>query len=266
MKRFLLLALTILFLANPAFAVLKVATLNCFLFFSPNYDGARGMSIEPLSPEQYRVKAHNLAALIADSDVDVVGLQEIGSEADATELIRALAAAGQRGWKVCYVQGKDTYTGQNVAALVRETDRVQVVNFRRDRSLEGLSKHLVLTVEADGRRYTSCIVHLIRPIGAEGISKHARQLASLSEWSQNSTSVVVLGDFNDIGKSLLPLNSADHLTRGAPTHLSGKAFDHVYGTDLPHAAKVVRPPIAPKPNKATLAVWTDHYLLTATLP
>jgi hypothetical protein len=264
-----LLAISFLFLAfaSLALADIKVSTLNCYLLFSPANVERTAMKREVMPAETYRVKVEHLASMIAASGADIVGLQEIGSKAELTDLSRALSQSTGKKWSVCFVQGRDTYTGEDVGALVCERPGLHLVKYQRVPGLSSLSKHLVVTLVADGKDYHIAVVHLIRPIRESGIEKHGKQLMALDSWVRSqSGAVVVMGDFNDTGKALLGLRSAGELTHWSATHLSGKSFDNIYSLPAPTQAMVQRPRYPKKPNKLTVATWTDHYLLEATVP
>ncbi len=135
-------------------------------------------------------------------------------------------------------------------------------------ALENLSKHLLVTLDADGKRYAVLVVHLLRPIGKNEL-KHQAQLDSIRDWVESvkkntpDTTIVVLGDFNNDGKKLLPLEDSAAVTDYAPTHLTGKAYDHIFTSGKLNAVEIVRPPLPKRPNDTLKALWTDHFLVSA---
>lgn len=245
---------------SPLWAALKVGTLNCFFLVDPARAKEGQLSEKTPTPEVYVEKLENLSGLVRG--LDVVGLQEIGSE------IEAKALAKQAGAVSRFVQGKDTYTGQDVATLVTERPGLSIRGATRVAELEKLSKHLLVTVEEGGTRYAILNVHLIRPIG-KNAEKHAQQIAAIRAWIESlrqrapETVVVVLGDFNNPSANLLPLCDSLEATAGAPTHLDKKPFDRIFTSGTMTAATVVRPPYPKRPNDLLKSLWTDHYLLTA---
>ncbi len=265
---FLKTGLLVLLFTQSLSAKIDVATLNCYLYFSPANAESTRMDREPISPENYARKTENLASLIVKAEVEFVGLQEIGSKIEADDLAAALTTATGSKWRAYFTQGKDTYTGEDIAVLLKERAGIRVVSYGRVPELEkDLSKHLVVSVDADGRRYKIAVVHLIRPIGPEGMSKHARQLDALRQWiSVGSSDVMVLGDFNDVGKDLLELKSANDSLGWPATHIGNKALDHLYGSRDFSNPRLIRPPYATRPNDLQRSLWTDHYLLAATAP
>jgi endonuclease/exonuclease/phosphatase family metal-dependent hydrolase len=241
-------------------AALRVGSLNCYFLVDPARPGEGRLAERTPTPEVYAAKLGNLAGLVAG--IDVVALQEVGSE------IEARALAERAGLRVRFVQGKDTYTGQDVATLVAERPGLVVRGATRVRELENLSKHLLVLVEEGGVRYAVLNVHLLRPIGRNE-EKHRAQLAAIADWAaatkarEPATVVVVLGDFNNPARAILPLLDSGEATAFAPTHLDHKAFDRVFTSGRLSEVEVVRPPYPKRPNDLLKALWTDHFLVKA---
>jgi endonuclease/exonuclease/phosphatase family metal-dependent hydrolase len=249
---------------SVAFADLKVGTLNCYFLFDPAKPEKTRLADKGPTTEQYPKKIGNLTSLI--TGLDVIGLQEIASGHEAKEL--AKKAGGYRAW---FVQGKDTFTGQDVATLVKEDSQIKVISAQRNSTLEGLSKHLVVLLTEGSTRYAILNVHLIRPIG-QNKEKHAAQLKAIEAWvaatkaNDANTVIVVLGDFNDSRKGMLPLLSeSGSFTGYAPTHLANEAYDWIFTSGKLSAVEIVRPPYPKRPNDDLKMIWTDHYLLKATV-
>lgn len=137
-------------------------------------------------------------------------------------------------------------------------------------ALEGPSKHLLVSLEAEGKTYAVLVVHLLRPIG-KNAEKHETQLAAIRPWVESmkknapDTTIVVIGDFNNEGKALLPLTDSAALNGYAPTHLNGSAYDHIFSSGKLSAVEIVRPPYPKRPNDLLKSLWTDHYLVKASL-
>jgi uncharacterized protein YfaT (DUF1175 family) len=260
-RRFVLLAPLWLFV-SVAFADLKVGTLNCYFLFDPSKPEKTQLSDKGPTKEQYPKKIQNLASLI--TGLDVIGLQEIASDNEAKDL--AKKAGTYRAW---FVQGKDTFTGQDVAMLVKEDSRIKVISAQRNSALEGLSKHLVVLLTEGSTRYAILNVHLIRPIG-QNKEKHAAQLKAIEAWiaatkaNDANTVIVVVGDFNDSRKGMLPLSESGALTGYAPTHLANETYDWIFTSGKLSAVEIVRPPYPKRPNDDLKMVWMDHYLVKAT--
>ena len=127
-----------LVLASSASAALKIGTLNCFLLVDPARPPEGRLRDKIPLPEIYEAKVDNLAGFIAG--LDVVGIQEVGSEREAGAL------ASKAGYKMRFVQGKDTFTGEDVATLISPRPGLVIQSASRVRELENLSKHLLVTV------------------------------------------------------------------------------------------------------------------------
>lgn len=257
--------LTSLFLALicSAWADLKIGTLNTYLLFEEGSKSGGQLESRALPPKIYAQKVSNLASLM--SGLDFVALQELGGEVDAQNLAKA---AGP--YQTAFVQGRDTFTGQDVSALILRRKGLLLKRSSRVPTLENLSKHLLVSLEADGKAYAVLVVHLLRPIG-KNAEKHEAQFASIRTWIESikksapDTSIVVIGDFNNDGKVLLPLTDSAALNGYAPTHLNGSAYDHIFSSGKLSAVDVVRPPYPKRPNDLLKSLWTDHYLVKATL-
>jgi len=269
MKR-LGLSLLFLLLTLSLAAQVRVATMNCYLLFKPGIEHRGKIDNEhAMSESVYSAKVSNLMKLVPD--LDFVGLQEIGGRAELEDLARA------GGYKWAFAPGKDTFTGEEVGALYK-LNNWQVRVQGRVASLDRLvSKHLLVIANQGNRRMEFLVVHLIRPIGANA-AKHQAQLEAIAAWAKEqlthdpALSIVVLGDTNDDtvrkGSSLLGFGrEANELTAFAPTHLVGKPFDRLIllGQGAWYNAEITRPPYPRKPSETQKTLYTDHYVLAATL-
>lgn len=160
----------LLALVSSLSAAIKVGTLNCFFLVDPSRPPEGQLSEKAPTPAIYAAKLENLSGLI--KGLDVVGIQEVGSEKETQALARAA------GYQPFFVQGKDTFTGQDVGAMVSIRPGLSVKKATRVSALESLSKHLLVTLEVDGARYAVLVVHLLRPIG-KNETKHLAQLAAI---------------------------------------------------------------------------------------
>jgi hypothetical protein len=264
------LTLAVLLSVAAVAAEIRVATLNCYLCFDPAVDHPGKIDDENrMTPEEYQSKITNLASLVKDSDF--IGLEEMGGRDE----VEALAA--KTGFEWAFAQGKDTYTGENVAGLYRLPGWKVTVNGRVAALDKVLSKHLLVTAKKGSETVRFLVIHLLRPIGANE-AKHQGQLSAIRTWADEvlrlepASTIVVLGDTNDTktvaGSSLLGVGrEANELTGFAATHLDGHPYDRliVLGVGSWAAAEIVRPPYPKRPNNDTKRVWTDHYLLTGRL-
>ncbi|HTJ77844.1 MAG TPA: hypothetical protein VL357_02515 [Rariglobus sp.] len=261
--KLLRLILLALILVSSLSAEIKIGTLNCYLLFAPGSDPGGQLTDKMLSPEAYTEKVTHLASLV--KGLDFVGLEEIGSEVDTKNMAKAAGT-----YQPLFVQGKDTYTGEDVGALVLKRSGLTVKKASRVSSLENLSKHLLVTLDADGKRYAVLVVHLLRPIGKNEL-KHEAQLDSIRDWVESvknstpDTTIIVLGDFNNDGKKLLPLEDSAAVSDYVPTHLTGKVFDHIFTSGKLHDVEIVRPPLPKRSNDTLKSLWTDHFLVEASV-
>lgn len=220
-----------------------------------------------LDEARYKEKIKDLAKLAASVKPDVIGLEEIGSDLEATDLPEAIKGEWPGGgdWEVCFVEGKDHQTGEDVATLVRK-NAAKVKGFSREKGLAHLSKLLVTRLEADGKLYFFLTVHLVRPIGNQK-PHHEQQLGELRKWvgdTKSSGSVVVVGDFNNTKHKLLPLEEATDFTGHAATHMNKSEYDHVFAPKV-KSAKVTQPMYGAAPNAEEIKLWTDHFMLSAVI-
>ena len=251
---------------HSAFASFAVGSLNCYFFVSPQNHEKAGLKREPLSPDVFEDKIGNLATLIQKSGAEFVGLEEIGSEIEANALAGRLSSNASTCWMALFVQGRDHYTGQDVAVVYRARPGLKIDSVSRSSELEDLSKHLVVHASVDGAKYAVLVVHLIRPIGENQV-KHRKQLADLTAWAKAQTrEVIILGDFNNDGKRILPLGSINEQLGWPATHLGGKGFDYIFSSAKLGMGRVEIPPYGRKPNDLQKTLWTDHYMISAVAP
>jgi len=260
----------LLLAAIAAAADIKVATLNTLLLFDPKIDHRGKIDDEQrMTEQQYAEKIGNLATLI--KGYQVVGLQETGGKAE----ISALAARSGMSW--FWELGKDTATGQEVG-LLHKLPGWQVSSKGRVLALDRLvSKHLLVEAKNGSHRVYFLVVHLLRPIGTQ-VAKHKQQINGIGDWmrglnaSEPKSVVVVLGDTNstitEVGASLFGVGiEAGEQINFRGTHLTNKAFDRMVllGPATWRDVEVKKPPYGTRPVAELKRVWTDHYLLGATL-
>ena len=268
-----------------------VATLNCYWFF--NGQAGKRDADTPRTTLEYSTKAGHLIGLLPKEAPLFVGLQEIGGGEDLVALAKSTSARYGRTYQALFVQGKDTATSQDVGAIL-DTSRGWGVYGRPSRvsDLEReLSKHLVVRLTNAVTSMDVCVVHLRRPIGADGVEKQRNQCRALLRWSMRHLSgnpkanVVILGDFNEgrpVGHEEQALNvlfqaqppmvdALSTLSGRVSTHADGKAYDRIFVSDA----------IAKGANKLMLErveivshrhgkgeerrLYTDHFPVTAVL-
>ena len=111
------------------------------------------------------------------------------------------------------MQGRDTFTGQDVAYLVRDdltfTDKRFDYSFSGDDDYKDLSKHLLLETTIDSKPLSLINIHLIT-----NSNRRLKQVRTLRSWIESidvvDDNVIVLGDFN-IGLSFNSTNPSSDI-------------------------------------------------------
>lgn len=221
-----------------------IVTLNCMWFFSP--DGSDDKQVHnterPKNQEQYEHKAGHLIGLLPQQPPLFVGFQEIGGEDDVNYLAQSASRRYGRAYQSLFIQGKDSYTGQDVAAIFDPSQGWQL-HGQPDRHSDlekKLSKHLLVSLMMNSNKWDICNVHLRVPRREyEGQQKHQEQNQALLKWSMRhlgpntNANVTILGDFNEWGK---PDSEKQDLAilftaglKDAVFKITGKILDTHYG-------------------------------------
>ncbi|MDX1531195.1 MAG: endonuclease/exonuclease/phosphatase family protein, partial [Rhodothermales bacterium] len=189
----------------PDDAGLRIATLNAEFLFDGL--GSEGQASFPWQgdPAAARVHRDSLARVIRLLDADVLMLQEVENREALQMLIDE--SLSDLGYEAHFVQGKDTFTGQDVALLSRvpveevgRTDeRAPVGTSRQD---YGVSKNMWARLSLDGVPTTLIGVHfLARPDDLERRPRREAQAEVIRRLVEQEhaagRAVAVLGDFND---------------------------------------------------------------------
>ena len=247
------LALSLLIFLLPGIAgkaeSVSLATLNCYWFGADDFDKTAS---EPLTKPEYSKKAGHLVGLLPQEAPLFIGLQEIGNQTDVAYLAHSARMRWKREYQPLFVQGRDTATRQDVAALL-DTSRGWGVQGRPSRSSElqkELSKHLVVRLTNAFTHVDVCVVHLRVPRDNASLEKQRDQNRALLRWSMHhlaqnpAANIVIMGDFNE-GK---PVGSPDQslavLFQARPpivdvtlntekirTHQGGGAYDRILVSD-----------------------------------
>ncbi len=278
-------------LAAGAQDKISVATLNCYWFF--NHTESNSRADRPGTQIEYSLKAGHLIGLLPADPPLFLGLQEIGGQDDVEALARSATARFKRPYRALFVQGKDTTTGQDVGGIFDAATGWGIYGRpSRVSDLEReLSKHLVVRLTNAVTSIDICVVHLRRPIGADGRQKQVEQCRALLRWAMRhlatnpKANVVILGDFNE-GK---PVGSADQalgiLFHARPplfdtlsmvdgkvaTHADGRAYDRIIVSDaiFKGAAKLKLETVVIQSHRhgrgEERRAYTDHFPVVATL-
>ena len=246
---------------------LTVGSLNCYLCFKPGaeYHGQL-QNKGPADQATYQSKITNLSTLVGNANV--VGLQEIGSAEEAGNIASAMSAQSS------FVQGRDTYTGENVAGIYNLPHGYKFVSAKRVPVLDArLSKHLLVTIQGPTVRFHFLIVHLL--VANRNQDKNALQRAAVDEWLTSALKerpadvFVILGDFNYNHHGTVLQNGSDCLAliNYPATHNSGLVLDHIIVAGAGHivSTEVKQPPIGNRPNNLNRMLWTAHYAVVASI-
>ena len=270
---------------------IHIATLNCYWFFNGNETDGRADL--PRTKIEYTTKAGHLIGLLPAEAPLLVGVQEIGDQNDIQALARSATARFKRPYRALFAQGKDTATGQDVGAIFNTAAGWGVYGRpSRVSDLEReLSKHLVVRLTNAVTSMDICVVHLRRPIGAEGHEKQVEQCRALLRWGMRhlatdpKANLVILGDFNEgkpVGRadqSLAvlfqtrpPMCDALSMVDGkVATHADGRAYDRIMLSDslFKGSAKLKFETVEIRSHRHGKGderrAYTDHFPVVATL-
>lgn len=151
------------------------------------------------SLEEYQERVDTIVDAIADINPDILALQEIENEKVVQDLADELSSQHSLDYNVAFEQGRDTFTGQDVAYLVRDsltfTDRRFEFSFSGNDDFRNLSKHLLLETTIDSEPLSLINIHLIT-----NSNRRLQQARTLRSWIESidveNDNVIVLGDFN----------------------------------------------------------------------
>ena len=190
---------------------IDIFLLNTEFFFDSKepHGEVIGKSVPIPTAEQYEVKAKTIAELIETHKANIVGLVEVENRAVLEKVKSYLADPDD--WHIAFDEGRDTYTGQDVAILTKfRIVPGSVTNFPDEREVYFVdgqerdvnpSKILGVELKVDNQPYYILITHLIsrrssndpkRLAQATIVRRHAVK-AMMAE-----KNVIVMGDMNDI--------------------------------------------------------------------
>ena len=200
--KYLFISISSLILSITALsAELKVATWNIKLFFdhdSSDNPSSTAQSFEAPSEEEWNWRVNQVAKVIATLEPTVIGLQEIEDLGATSAISDALKNNHGLDYDISFVQGKDTYTEQDVVFLIKKG--IQFTGTRYHFSHRGvehyknLSKHQRLSFKFGGEQFIIVVAHL-----STTPHDRMRQARTLREWVEqdlNSGNLIVMGDLN----------------------------------------------------------------------
>ena len=243
---------------------IRIATWNLEWFFDHDTsdnktDLAKKLSAPSEAEWKWRVGV--TAKAIAKLNPTILAVQEIENKKVLDDLCKELKANHELEFQSAFIQGRDTYTEQDVgylyrAELVDLSRKSQTKEMYDSKKYYNLSKHAFATFEwQDGDNKTSVTllnVHL--RASDRGADARLRQCRLIQHWTRpmlkEGGSVIVLGDINtaipcdktsvgsdagvisNLASSLGQLVLFDlHGNIDAEeraTHLSGKQFDRIF--------------------------------------
>ena len=226
-------------LSDPAIGDIEIDIflLNTEFFFDNKEPHGKvvGKSVPVPTPEQYAAKARNIAELINAHQADIVGLVEVENRAVLEKVKSYLIDADD--WQIVFDEGRDTYTGQDVAILTKfRVGGGSATNFPTEREIffvDGKeydvnpSKILGVELKIDNQPFYVLITHLISRHGSNDSKRLAqatvvrRQAVKAMMGGKN---VIVMGAMND--------------TPATPVLNRLRGFDDIWG-DLLQTANAV---------------------------
>ena len=218
---------------------INIFLLNTEFFFDTEAPHGKvvGDSVPVPTAEQYESKAKAIAELINTHEANIVGLVEVENRA-VLETVRSNLTSPD-DWSIAFDEGRDTYTGQDVAILT--TFRItpgSVTNFPEEREVFFVgdeerdvnpSKILGAELKSNAESFYVLITHLI----SRRSQNDAKRLAQATVVRRQAVkamidgkNVIVMGDMND--------------TPGTPVINRLRGFDDIWG-DLLQTANAVEP-------------------------
>ena len=186
--------------------------------------------------EEYEAKAKAIAEIIDAHEADIVGLVEVENRSVLEKVKYYLASPDD--WYIAFDEGRDTYTGQDVAILTKfRIVPGSVTNFPEEREVYFVddqeydvnpSKILGVELKIDNQPFYVLITHLISRRGSNdrqtACSSQRRASAGCQGDDSEDKNVIVMGDMND--------------TPATPVIKRLRGFDDIWGDFLQTANAV----------------------------
>ena len=216
---------------------IDIFLLNTEFFFDTKepHGAVVGKSVPVPTAEQYETKAKAIAGLIDVHKANIVGLVEVENRTVLEKVKSYLASPDD--WHIAFDEGRDTYTGQDVAVLTKfRIVSGSATNFPHEREVYFVdgqerdvnpSKFLGVELKIDNQPFYVLITHLISRRGSNDPKRLAqanvvrRQAVKAMMADKN---VIVMGDMND--------------TPATPVIKRLRGFDDIWG-DLLQTANAV---------------------------
>ena len=189
---------------------IDIFLLNTEFFFDSKepHGEVVGTAMPVPTAEQYEAKAKTIAELIDTHKANIVGLVEVENRAVLERVKYYLASPDD--WQIAFDEGRDTYTGQDVAILTKfRVVPGSTTNFPAEREVYFVdgeerdvnpSKILGVELKIDNQPFYILIAHLI----SRRDSNDAKRLAQATVVRRQAVkamiadkNVIVMGDMND---------------------------------------------------------------------
>ncbi len=216
---------------------IDIFLLNTEFFFDNKEPHGQvvGQSVPVPTAEEYEAKAKAIAELIDTHEADIVGLVEVENRAVLEKVKYYLANPDD--WQIAFDEGRDTYTGQDVAILTKfRVVPGSATTFPDEREIYFVddqehdvnpSKILGVELKIDNQPFYVLITHLIsrrNPRDAKRLAQATVLRRQAVKAMMEDKNVIVMGDMND--------------TPGTPVINRLRGFDDIWG-DFLQTANVV---------------------------
>lgn len=200
---------------------IRIATFNTFFLFDGYGDEGQATFPHKGNPEAARQHRARIAQVLRMLQAEVVVLQEVEHEAVLRRMVKEDLA--DLGYEVYFVQGNDTFTGQDVAVLSRlpvekigrTEERVPVEGTSES---YGVSKNIWVRMYLGDLPVTLIGVHFLA--GPNDPSRRPRREAQAEvirrlvvRELEAGRAVAVLGDLNDFDETVPDLNGNRPISR-----------------------------------------------------
>ncbi len=187
---------------------LRVMTWNVeWMYDDDTSDNRSSLSREQSAPSRayWEAKRDGVVAVIAENKPEIVALQEVEGVQTLSEIVAFLRSEHNLPYRYAFIQGRDSFTEQDVGLLVRGglvgySRREQSERMFASQQFYNLSKHLVAEFRWDNvvSPLTVMTVHLRATADAEEIRIKQSRLARrwLEPELQAGEDVILLGDLN----------------------------------------------------------------------
>ena len=216
---------------------IDIFLLNTEFFFDSEepHGEVVGKSVSVPTAEEYETKAKTIAGLIDTHKANIVGLVEVENQT-VLEKVRSYLTSPD-DWHIAFDEGRDTYTGQDVALLTKfRIVPGSATNFPEEREIYFVddqehdvnpSKILGVELKIDNQPFYVLITHLIsrrNPRDAKRLAQATVVRRQAIKAMMAEKNVIVMGDMND--------------TPATPVVNRLRGFDDIWGNFLQTANAV----------------------------